>query len=95
MLTRDELDQLRTDLLDLIDIRAARLLGVPRWCLRGLPAAEVAAARLEVDAGLREVVVAVSRELTERALAAGMSQAAVARARSVSRQAVNRRVNAG
>jgi hypothetical protein len=36
MLTADERAQLRADVLDLIDIRAARLLGVPRWCLRGL-----------------------------------------------------------
>lgn len=86
MLTNDELDQLAAELLDFIKERAGDLVSDPDDRHAWLTAA------LEVDAGLRKVAPRVSSALDGRALREGMSQAAVARARGTSRQAVNGRV---
>lgn len=88
MLTAEELDQLATELLDFITERAGDLVSNPDDPHAWLTAA------LEVDAGLRKVAPRVSSALDGRALREGMTQAAVARARGVSRQAVNGRVKA-
>lgn len=89
MLTPDEQDQLAHELLDWIEERAADLVADQDDRRAWL------AAILEVDAGLRAVGPRVSRALEGRALREGMSQAAVARARGTTRQAVNGRVRAG
>jgi len=88
LLTSEELEQLATELLDFITERAGDLVADRDDAYAWLTAA------LEVDAGLRRVAPRVSSALDGRALREGMSQAAIARARGTSRQAVNGRVRA-
>jgi hypothetical protein len=88
VLTDDELDQITDELLDFIRDRAADLVTDPDDEQSWLTAA------LEVDAGVRKVGPRVTRALYARALRAGLSQAAVARVRGVTRQSVNGAVKA-
>jgi hypothetical protein len=89
MLTDDELAQLAEDLLDLIEDRAADILGVPATQLAEIPKRQLLTAALEVDAGLREVTGGVSRLLDERARAAGLTYEQIGRARGKTRQAAH------
>lgn len=90
MLTLDETDlaRLRHELFDLIVKHAGELVPADgdeqAWLT----------AMLRADARLRKAMPLVTKALEARALKADMSQAAIARARSSSRQSVNRRVNA-
>lgn len=85
-LNEAELAHLRTDLFDLIVKHAGCLLpdggGEQEWLT----------AMLRIDAAVRKVTPRVTKTLDARSLTAGLSQAAIARARGSSRQAVNGRV---
>lgn len=90
MLTPDELDTLARDLLDIIEQRSYDML----LHFDEPTEQDVLTAAMEIEGGLQAVLPRVRRLIDDRALAAGMSQAAVGRARGQTRQSVNRRVNA-
>lgn len=85
-LDQDELARLRTELFDLIVKHAGQLVpadGDERAWLTAL---------LGVDAAVRRAMPKVTKTIEDRSLRAGMSQAAIGRARGTSRQSVNGRV---
>lgn len=88
-LNDNDLARLRTELFDLICKHAGELIP------DGADEQAWLTAMLQADARLRKAMPEVTKRLEARALRADMSQAAIARARSTTRQSVNKRVTRG